>query len=60
MEQSKDTLYTQDVEEENKRIDESDEVSTKEVIKYLIFIVFGIIISVVCIAVGLSLGVFAK
>lgn len=54
------TLYTQEVEEENKRGDEEDEISTKEAIKYLIFISFGIIISVICIAVGLSLGIFAK
>lgn len=54
------TLYTQEVEEENKRVDEEDEISTKEAIKYLIFISFGIIISVICIAVGLSLGIFAK
>ena len=54
------TLYTQEVEEENKRVDEEAEISTKEAIKYLIFISFGIIISVICIAVGLSLGIFAK
>ena len=54
------TLYTQEVEEENKRVDEEDDISTKEAIKYLIFISFGIIISVICIAVGLSLGIFAK
>lgn len=54
------TLYTQEVEEANKRVDEEDEISTKEAIKYLIFISFGIIISVICIAVGLSLGIFAK
>ena len=54
------TLYTQEEEEANKRVDEEDEISTKEAIKYLIFISFGIIISVICIAVGLSLGIFAK